>query len=126
MAGVSSTALDALAERVQQGEALGDQDVALILESHDLVAIGMVSDELRRQMHGTDTTFVRVLEAHVDAPPAALPPGVKAGESRICRVPASLEAPAMRGGNARASRHSPWSVHLPKSKPDGNGKTIRG
>lgn len=92
MAGVSSTALDALAERIQQGDALGDHDVALILESHDLVAIGMVSDELRRQLHGADTTFVRVFEAHVDAPPAALPPGVNAGEFRIVGTPASLEA----------------------------------
>ena len=92
MAGVTSTALDALAERVQQGEALGDEDVALILGSHDLVAIGMVSDQLRRQMHGADTTFVRVFEAHVDAPPAALPAGVAAGEFRIVGTPSSLEA----------------------------------
>ena len=92
MAGVTPTALDALAERVQQGEALGDEDVALILESHDLVAIGMVSDQLRRQMHGADTSFVRVFEAHVDAPPAALPAGVAAGEFRIVGTPDSLEA----------------------------------
>ena len=91
MAGVTSTALDALAERVQQGEALGDEDVALILESHDLVAIGMVSDQVRRQMHGADTTFVRVFETHVDAPPAALPAAV-AGEFRIVGVPGSLDA----------------------------------
>ena len=91
MAGVTSTALTALAERVQQGEALGDEDVALILESHDLVAIGMVSDQLRRQRHGTETTFVRVFEAHVDAPPAALPGAVAAGEFRIVGTPGSLD-----------------------------------
>ena len=79
MAGVTSTALDALAERVQQGEPLSDDDVALILESHDLVAIGMVSDEVRRQLHGAETTFVRVFEAHVGAPPAALPAGSRRG-----------------------------------------------
>ena len=92
MAGVTSTALDALAERVEQGEALGDGDLALILESRDLVAIGMVSDQLRRQLHGADTTFVRVFEAHVDAPPAALPGAVAAGEFRIVGTPGSLEA----------------------------------
>ena len=125
MAGVSSTALDALAGRVQQGEALGDQDVALILESHDLVAIGMVSDELRRRMHGTDTTFVRVLEAHVDAPPAALPPGVKAGEFRIVGAPASLEAAcnavtAMRA-LAGSSALFGFTLHEIESL-DGNGE----
>ena len=61
MAGVTSSALDALAERVQQGEALCDDDVALVLESHDLVAIGMVSDQVRRQLHGAETTFVSVV-----------------------------------------------------------------
>jgi hypothetical protein len=104
MAGVTSTALDALAERVQQGEALCDEDVAPILESHDLVAIGMVSDQLRRQLHRTDTTFVRVFEAHVDAPPAALPDAVAAGEFRIVGVPDSLDAAcrAVRGMRALA------------------------
>jgi aminodeoxyfutalosine synthase len=94
MAGVtsSSAALDALIERVQQGEALGDEDVALILDSHDLAAIGMVSDEVRRQLHGTETTFVRVFEAHVDAPPAALPGAVAAGEFRIVGTPESIDA----------------------------------
>lgn len=94
MAGVTSTsaALDALIGRVQQGEALGDEDVALILDSHDLAAIGMVSDELRRQLHGTETTFVRVFEAHVDAPPAALPGAVAAGEFRIVGTPDSIDA----------------------------------
>jgi aminodeoxyfutalosine synthase len=91
MAGVTSSALDALAERVQQGEPLGDGDVALILESHDLVAIGMVSDQLRRQLHGADTTFVRVFEAHVDAVPSTLPAAVVAGEFRIVGTPGSLD-----------------------------------
>jgi len=92
MAGVTSTALDALAERVQQGEPLHDEDIALILESHDLVAIGMVSDEVRRQLHGAETTFVRVFEAHVGAPPEALPAAVAAGEFRVVGTPESLEA----------------------------------
>ena len=91
MAGVTSTALDALAERVQQGEALCDDDVALLLESHDLVAIGMVSDQVRRQLHGAETTFVRVFEVHVGAPPSALPAGVAAGEFRIVGTPESLD-----------------------------------
>jgi aminodeoxyfutalosine synthase len=92
MAAVISTTLDALAERVERGQPLQDADAALILESHDLVAIGMVSDQRRRQLHGTETTFVRVFEVHAEAPPATLPPGVNAGELRIVGTPASLEA----------------------------------
>jgi aminodeoxyfutalosine synthase len=92
VAGVTSTALDTLAERLHQGEPLCDDDVALILENHDLVAVGMVSDQVRRQMHGAGTTFVRVFEAHVGAPPAALPTAVAAGEFRLVGAPESLDA----------------------------------
>lgn len=92
MAAVTPTTLDSLADRVEQGQPLGDADAALILESHDLVAIGMVSDQRRRQLHGAETTFVRVFEVHADAPPAALPSGVAAGEIRIVGAPSSLDA----------------------------------
>jgi aminodeoxyfutalosine synthase len=102
MAGVTSTALDALAERVQQGEALGDEDIALILASHDLVAIGMVSDQLRRQLHGAETTFVRVFEVQADALPATLPAAVAAGEFRIVGTPASLDAACVAVERTRA------------------------
>jgi aminodeoxyfutalosine synthase len=62
----------------------------------------MVSDQLRRQMHGADTTFVRVLETHVDAPPAALPGAVAAGEFRIVGVPGSLDAACVAVRKMRA------------------------
>ena len=90
MAALISTTLDALAERVEQGQPLQEADAALILESHDLVAIGMVSDQQRRRLHGTETTFVRVFEVHAGAPPATLPAGVCAGEFRIVGTAATL------------------------------------
>jgi CofH/MqnC C-terminal region len=60
-----------------------------ILSTRDLIAVGMLGDEVRRRMHGARTTFVRVFEIHVEAAPAALPPGVTAGEFRIVGRPAS-------------------------------------
>jgi CofH/MqnC C-terminal region len=63
-----------------------------LLASPDLIAIGGRADAARRQRHGARTTFVRVFEIHVDAPPAFLPPGVSAGEFRIVGHPPSLEA----------------------------------
>ena len=63
-----------------------------ILESPDLIAIGMRADEVRRQLHGTRTTFVRLFETHVDAAPAALPERMAAGEFRIVGRPASIDA----------------------------------
>jgi aminodeoxyfutalosine synthase len=63
-----------------------------LLESTDLIAIGVRADDVRRRMHGARTTFVRVFEVHVDAVPAVVPPRVIAGEFRIIGRPASVEA----------------------------------
>jgi hypothetical protein len=63
-----------------------------IFESADLIGIGVRADEVRRKMHGARTTFVRVFEVHVEAPPSALPARVSAGEFRIVGRPASVEA----------------------------------
>lgn len=62
-----------------------------ILDTPDLIAVGVAGDDRRREMHGTKTTFVRVLEVHVDAPLAALPAGTHAGEIRLVGAPTSLE-----------------------------------
>jgi CofH/MqnC C-terminal region len=58
-------------------------DALAVLSTRDLITVGIQGDEVRRRMHGARTTFGRVLEMHVQAPPAALPPGVVAGEVRI-------------------------------------------
>lgn len=84
--------LDAIAERVARGDRLGMDDARAVLESYDLIAIGMMGDEARRRIHGTRTTFVRVCEVHTDAPPAVLPPSTTAGEFRIIGSPASVNA----------------------------------
>jgi hypothetical protein len=62
-----------------------------ILEAPDLIAVGIAGDEVRRRMRGTATTFVRVLETHVDAPLQVLPARLSAGEMRIVGTPSSLE-----------------------------------
>ena len=71
---------------------ISDSDAQEILESRDLIAIGVRADDLRRRLHGTRTTFVRVFEMHVDAPAASCPSGTSAGEFRIVGRPASLDA----------------------------------
>ena len=76
-----------------------------LLETPDLIAVGVAGDDVRRRMHGTRTTFVRVFEVHVDAPPQSLPPRVSAGEFRIVGRPATLEAAvaAVRATSALAA-----------------------
>jgi aminodeoxyfutalosine synthase len=86
------TGLHMLAERVSAGDRITDEDAQIILESRDLIAVGTMADDVRRRLHGARTTFVRVFEVHVDAPPAALPASLAAGEIRIVGTPSSLEA----------------------------------
>jgi len=62
-----------------------------ILGNHDLIAVSVRADEERRRRHGTRTTFVRVLEVHVDAVPGELPAALSAGEIRLTGAPKSLE-----------------------------------
>ena len=71
-----------------------------ILQNRDLIAIGIRADDVRRRLHGSRTTFVRVFDLHVDAPPASLPSSTSAGEFRIIGRPASLEAAVAAVRNA--------------------------
>ena len=71
---------------------ISDGEAQAILDGRDLIAIGVRGDEVRRRLHGTKTTFVRVFEIHVDAPPSALPPRTSAGEFRIVGTPTSVDA----------------------------------
>ena len=63
-----------------------------LLETPDLIAAGVAGDDARRRMHGTRTTFNRVFEIHVDAPPTSLPQNVHAGEFRIVGKPSTTDA----------------------------------
>lgn len=73
-------------------ENLTHAEAAALLDSHDLIAIGSRADQVRRRIHGARTTFVRVLELHVDAPSPGAPVKLAAGEIRIVGRPASVDA----------------------------------
>ena len=45
---------------------ISDAELADLATSHDIIAIGMLADDLRRQRHGTNTTFVRVATTPAD------------------------------------------------------------
>ncbi len=57
-------------------------DLHVLASSHDIITIGMQADEVRRRLHGTRTTFVRVADVPVavDAPIIVAP---AAGEVRL-------------------------------------------
>ena len=105
------SALQELADRLATGKPLDLVDAPAILGTPDLIAVGAMADEVRRQLHGVQTTFVRVLEMHVEAIPAALPPGARPGELRIVGRPSSL----MQALEAVASAHRLIEEDIPLS-----------
>ena len=72
-----------------------EAELSTLAATHDIINLGMVADDLRRQRHGTRTTFVRVadLGAEVGAPVAH---SAAAGELRISGVAASRAAAVAR------------------------------
>lgn len=83
---------------------ISEAEAQELLESKDLIAIGMRADDARRRLHGARTTFVRVFEIHVDVPVTSLPARTSAGEFRIVGAPGSLDAAtaAVRNGRSLA------------------------
>lgn len=72
-----------------------DAELETLSTTHDIIALGAAADEVRRQRHGTRTTFVRVQD--VDATPGApVQPLPSAGEIRITGVPASAREAMQR------------------------------
>ena len=70
-------------------------ELTSLAASHDIISIGMLADDLRRQRHGGETTFVRVATTSSDiGAPVVRPPS--AGELRIVGVPASRAAAVAR------------------------------
>jgi len=89
-----SISRDALLERVSAGERLSADDIHDLAATPDILSIGMLADVLRRRLHDTRTTFLRVAECALEAP-SLEPAQVKAQEIRITGSPAHL-ADAMR------------------------------
>ena len=89
-----SISRDALLERVSAGERLSADDIHDLAATADILSIGMLADVLRRRLHDTRTTFLRVAECALEDPSLELAQ-VKAQEVRITGSPAQL-ADAMR------------------------------
>ncbi len=75
--------------------AVSEQELTSLAATHDIISLGMLADDIRRQRHGTTTTFVRVADVSADltAPIEIVP---AAGEVRITGVPATRSAAIQR------------------------------
>src|SRR5262245_17769275 len=65
---------------------VSESDLTALASSHDIIAIGVRADDVRRARHGTATTFVRVATVPAD-PGAAIVCPPAAGEVRILGAP---------------------------------------
>jgi len=106
--------LDDLGAKVETGEPLSDADVDALATSRDIIALGMLANTVRRKVHGSETTFVRVVDltlagqadlkvgTTMDAATDGVPifrsansdfrSADSAGEIRIFQTPTSLDA----------------------------------
>lgn len=63
---------------------VSDAELASLAASHDIISLGMLADDVRRQRHGTRTTFVRVADVPMTG---TVSPSALAGEVRIVGIP---------------------------------------
>ncbi len=80
------------AAKLASGGRLADADIDRLAASHDILAVGMLADDVRQARHGRRATFVRVATFDVNQPvpdPASIAPA--AGEWRILGTPTDLD-----------------------------------
>lgn len=102
---METSALEQLADRIEAGRPLTDDEVGRLAETHDIIALGVLADRLRRGRHGTTVTFVRVADVTLaDAADGVASWPVSAKEIRLVGQPRSVhEARAAVRGVAVAA-----------------------
>ncbi|RPI52269.1 MAG: hypothetical protein EHM55_16900, partial [Acidobacteria bacterium] len=80
--------LDDLTAKVEAGERLSDGEIAALGSSRDIIMLGMLATIVRRKLHGTEVTYVRVAELTEPGLSAATAPG----EFRVTQTPHTLVA----------------------------------
>lgn len=99
----TSSTFDHLLERVNAGERLQADDIDQLAAAPDILSVGMLADALRRRLHGTRVTYVRVTACPFDGSCAdAVPPAAR--ELRLTGSPATLAGAlsAVQGAKAAA------------------------
>ena len=125
----SSTVFDQQLARVQAGERIPADVIRELAQSPDILALGMLADALRRHLHGTRATYLRVATCPFDGSFADRSP-VSAREIRITGHPPSLDvavaavvasgvlaaAHAALVGRATREEHSAAQAPKPRSQ----------
>ncbi|MSO55429.1 MAG: hypothetical protein EXQ55_00675 [Acidobacteria bacterium] len=115
-----SLSLDGLSAKVEAGEPLTDADVDALGSTRDIIVLGMLATAVRRRLHGTQVTYVRVADLEVGPTEELVPdgdvgpafrPADAAGEIRIFHTPETLDAAVDMVTKARElARSTPFSA----------------
>ena len=97
----TSSSFDLLLERVSAGERLGADDLAQLAATPDILQLGMLADTVRRTLHGTQVTYLRVALCPYDKPFTDAVP-LAAREVRVTGKPDSLDVAITAIETARA------------------------
>ena len=88
---MATSFFDGQIDRISAGERLTADEIRELARMPDILPLGMLADALRRRLHGTRATFVRVAACAFDQSIAdAVPPAAR--ELRLTGSPESLDA----------------------------------
>jgi len=88
---MATSFFDAQIDRISAGERLTADEIRELARTPDILPLGMLADALRRRLHGTRATFVRVAACAFDQSIAdAVPPAAR--ELRLTGSPESLDS----------------------------------
>jgi aminodeoxyfutalosine synthase len=88
---MSTSLYDAHLQRLAAGERLSPDEIRELARTPDILPLGMLADALRRRLHGTRVTFLRVATCAFDHSIAdAVPPAAR--ELRLTGSPETLNA----------------------------------
>lgn len=94
-------AFDRLMDRVGAGERLGSDDLAQLATTSDILQLGMLADTVRRTLHGSQVTYLRVALCAFDEPLSEhVSPAAR--EVRLTGNPESLDVAITAVETARA------------------------
>ncbi|MBI4263610.1 MAG: hypothetical protein HY657_04490 [Acidobacteria bacterium] len=97
----TTSRFDELKARIDAGGRLSNPDLAALAATVDILPLGMLADALRRRIHGTQVTYVRVASCAFDRPLAdAVPPAAR--EVRLTGRPETMTAAMEAVQSARA------------------------
>ncbi len=85
------TTFDLYLDRINRGDRLTPEEIRELATTPDILSLGMLADTLRRRLHDTRVTFVRVADVALDeAASASIPPAAR--EVRLTASSAGLDA----------------------------------